>query len=289
MTVYPCGYSAHASQIAALMDGDPSILFIDLRRKPDSQMPAWRRAALVEAYGTRYGWFGETLGNANYRTGGPVHLINPQPGIAHLVELLHQGYRLLLVCGCRDYEQCHRRQVVELLHQAIPELQVIHPEQVSHPGTRRCLSIRQPWSWLITHPEVLATYGLPVKDLENRDWTTSYRGELYIHAGAAVEASLFDPRTGSLDAWYWKRKWGHDAGHALHAAMPQHKDDYPRKALVGLAQLTDVVTVSQNPWFNGPYGLVLSQIQAISPISCLGSLKIFEVPATLIVGSKTPQ
>ena len=41
----------------------------------------------------------------------------------------------------------------------------------------KCLSIRQPWTYLILN-------GL--KDVENRCWETSYRGPLLIHAGLTM-------------------------------------------------------------------------------------------------------
>jgi hypothetical protein len=38
------------------------------------------------------------------------------------------------------------------------------------------LSIRQPWAWLIVNG---------FKDLENRSWSTAFRGPVWIHAGKA--------------------------------------------------------------------------------------------------------
>jgi len=74
-TVYPCGYSVHAGQIEALMERAHTLL-IDLRKTPWSTMSAWRRPMLAERYEERYGWFGETLGNLNYNTTGPILLAN---------------------------------------------------------------------------------------------------------------------------------------------------------------------------------------------------------------------
>src|SRR5216110_3136501 len=155
MKVYPCGYSAHGSQMTTLMQTDPTLLLIDLRKNPGSRMPAWRRGYLVDTYGECYGWFGETLGNVNYNNDGPIRLANPGPGIACLADLLHQGHNLLLFCGCARYEICHRRLVVDLLQKHLPDLQVIHPDQVERPGMLKCISTRQPWAWLITHPSVM--------------------------------------------------------------------------------------------------------------------------------------
>lgn len=44
------------------------------------------------------------------------------------------------------------------------------------------LSVRQPWAWLLCE-------GL--KNVENRNWRTNYRGELYIHAGKSFDWDAF--------------------------------------------------------------------------------------------------
>jgi len=38
----------------------------------------------------------------------------------------------------------------------------------------KALSVRAPWWWAILHLG---------KDIENRDWSTNYRGKIYLHAG----------------------------------------------------------------------------------------------------------
>lgn len=45
----------------------------------------------------------------------------------------------------------------------------------------KCLSIRQPWAGLIV---------LGLKDIENRTWGTSYRGEIAIHAGKRMDDDM---------------------------------------------------------------------------------------------------
>lgn len=42
----------------------------------------------------------------------------------------------------------------------------------------KCISIKQPWAWLITSG---------VKDVENRTWKTDYRGDILIHAGQSFD------------------------------------------------------------------------------------------------------
>jgi hypothetical protein len=166
-----------------------------------------------------------------------------------------------------------------MLQNHLPDLVVIQPDQVERPGMLKCMSVRQPWAWLITHPLVLAELGLPAKEIENRGQSTAYRGNLLIHTGKAVDEDLIS--RGRLTRWYWQRKFGH-AGEALYEAMPKTSDDYPRGAIVGRAELTGVVTDSPSLWFHGPYGLVLAEAQAISPIHYPGQIKIFDVPASLL-------
>ncbi len=40
-----------------------------------------------------------------------------------------------------------------------------------------CLSVRQPWAWLICNGG---------KDIENRDWPTNFTGRVLIHAGKTM-------------------------------------------------------------------------------------------------------
>jgi hypothetical protein len=143
----------------------------------------------------------------------------------------------------------------------------------------KCLSIQQPWSWLITNPDILTACNIPIKNIENRSWATDWRGDLLLHAGVTVDGDLFTK--GQLDYEYWEYKFGR-AGTMLYAAMPHRKEDYQRGAIVGRATLNDVVTGSESPWFNGPYGFVLENAMPIAPIAYKGALKIFDVPASLL-------
>jgi ASCH domain len=47
----------------------------------------------------------------------------------------------------------------------------------------KALSVRQPWAWLI-----IAGH----KDVENRSWTTTYRGPLLIHAARRPDDVMAD-------------------------------------------------------------------------------------------------
>jgi Protein of unknown function (DUF4031) len=284
--VYPVGYSSYqsAEYVEQLMS-NPSMLLIDIRSKPYSWRSEWQSDALKAKYGKRYRLAGAYLGNVNHQlpNGWPIKIADPETGIGGLVRYLNEGYDLILLCQCGSYDDCHRKVVVDLLQKVMLDVVVVQPDvilQVESTDILKCISIQQPFGWLITNPEVLVECGLPIKDIENREWSTSYRGRLLIHTGRDVDEDLFT--RGKLDRSYWVHKFG-EAGARLHAQMPQHRNDYPLGAIVGEAILQEVVTASKNVWFRGRYGFVLREARAFStPIPYPGALKIFDVPSSVI-------
>jgi hypothetical protein len=281
LQVYPCGYVRYGALITHLMESNPHMLLIDTRFSPRSRLAAWQETTLRARYGTRYHWAGQYLGNRNYQSGGPIVLADPLIGIAGLVQYVQEGHPLLLLCGCADYTTCHLHVIVSLLQTALPDVQVILPETMTPPDTVRCISIRQPWAWLLTHPDVVQACGIPPKEVENRDWTTAYRGPLYLHAGSRVDTDLFAP-DGQLEHGYWQEQFG-TPGTLLAKAMPQTAQVYPRKAIVGKAELREVVEEHQSPWFVGRYGLVLSDALPIGPIlNYPGQFRLFDIPRSVV-------
>lgn len=111
------------------------------------------------------------------------------------------------------------------------------------------LSIRQPWADAILYAG---------KDVENRTWPTRYRGPVLIHAAKA---------------WGGMEKealiWIQDQGHAL--ARPVHLG-----GIVGRARIADCVSASRSPWFFGPYGFVLADVEPLPFQPCRGALGFFE-------------
>ncbi len=120
----PFGYSAPgaSTRLDALLQ-DEYVYLIDTRYSPRSRRPEWQQSALQARYGKRYLWLGRSLGNINYKNGGVIQLANAEPGLARLVNGLLQGYSMVLLCACKEYEQCHRRVIVEMLRERLPDIE----------------------------------------------------------------------------------------------------------------------------------------------------------------------
>lgn len=127
----------------------------------------------------------------------------------------------------------------------------------------KVLSIQQPWSFLIVS-------GL--KSLENRTWTTKYRGRLLIHAGKRED----------LDGMDWALRTAADQlGIAAHEMAEAYLRRRHLGAIIGEVELTGVFTESPDPWFFGPYGLRLADPKRYRPVPCRGHLGLFPPPPWL--------
>lgn len=121
----------------------------------------------------------------------------------------------------------------------------------------KALSIMQPWAWLIVNR---------YKPLENRDWATSYRGPVAIHAGKKRDAGAwrdvsagYHPVTGSLASHF-----DHDKTIDLLGGI------------VGVADVVDCIDASDSDWFVGRYGFILANQRPVEFIPVKGALGFFD-------------
>jgi ASCH domain len=127
----------------------------------------------------------------------------------------------------------------------------------------KALSIRSPWwAWIL--------YG--GKRIENRNWWTSYRGTILIHASKFWKLSdILDDNESAM----------HMARHAGHSIPDQALEIDRMKSLgghcVGLVDIVDCVKSHPSPWFVGNYGLVLENPRPITPFPVKGALGLFPV------------
>ena len=124
----------------------------------------------------------------------------------------------------------------------------------------KALSIMQPWAWLIVNGW---------KDIENRDWRTSHRGGVLVHAGKTIDQ----------DAWQSLNRGRHPVtgemvGDDVGMAWAAHHGNVLIGGVVGQVEIVDVVSESTSPWFVGDYGFVLRNGQPLPFMPCRGSLGI---------------
>lgn len=116
--------------------------------------------------------------------------------------------------------------------------------------TEYALTIKQPWLWLILHGP---------KYIENRSWKPPAKligSRLWLHAGKTIDQD------------------GIDFIHSQGIKLPEN---YETGAVLGSAVLADVVIEHDDPWFFGPYGWVLENIEILDqPIPCQGKQKLWQ-------------
>lgn len=125
----------------------------------------------------------------------------------------------------------------------------------------RALTVRQPWAWLLMHG---------TKDIENRNWPTSIRGTVAIHAAKGMTTA----------------EW-HDAVEFVATFDEKLANCIPgphllvRGAIIGTMELRGCVHRSDSPWFQGPYGFRFDTPQPCDPIEVRGALGFWDwtVPA----------
>jgi hypothetical protein len=116
----------------------------------------------------------------------------------------------------------------------------------------KALSIQQPWAWLIVNG---------YKDIENRDWSTSFRGPIAVHAGKTYDS----------DGEHWVRR------EFPEIPLPS-REQLATGAIVGTANVVGCVHSSPSRWFFGKYGFCLSGARPCLPFAMRGRLGFFDLP-----------
>ncbi len=118
-TLYTYGYTgATPADLTAYIDELDAYL-IDIRYSPRSRVPQWRRDALQRLAGVtehgrpRYRHIG-AFGNVNYAGDGPIEISSPIVGLREIAPY-RAARPVILLCGCRDWQTCHRRAVATLV------------------------------------------------------------------------------------------------------------------------------------------------------------------------------
>ena len=127
----------------------------------------------------------------------------------------------------------------------------------------KCLSCKQPWADLIVGG---------VKDVENRSWSTRYRGPLLIHAGLTVNVAGIE----------WLRRW---------RDIEIDRSALPLGAILGAVDLVDCRKTRASRWHHhGAVGWYFENPRRLqTPIPYKGQLGVFNVPDHLLPNSWRPR
>jgi hypothetical protein len=132
------------------------------------------------------------------------------------------------------------------------------------------LSIWMPWAQLCCTPRP-DNPALPIKDCENRWWTTPFRGRIYIHGSKKFEHEALD---------YLLRK--HDFARRHPEAwqfISNMATTWLTGAIIGEVTLVNVLQMSRSEWaIPGQYHWMLANPQLYTfPIPYRGSQRLFRV------------
>lgn len=119
------GYAASDAEkrIAEFLKQEGAAL-VDIRKMPRSRY-YWKfnEQHLRGLYPGQYIHIPQ-LGNVNYKPedrAKGIQIADPEPGVKHVAYLLEQGHPIMLMCACKNYENCHRKVVYELVMAALKE------------------------------------------------------------------------------------------------------------------------------------------------------------------------
>ncbi len=132
---------------------------------------------------------------------------------------------------------------------------------------RLALSIRQPWAWAIINAG---------KDIENRTWQTRFRGPICIHAAKGMTNMEWESAMAFIDTAFPTTL----ASRLGRRRSASGSLDAQRGGIIGVAEIVGCVTASESPWFFGPYGFVLRNVNPVEFVPVKGALGFFDWRAT---------
>jgi len=104
------------------------------------------------------------------------------------------------------------------------------------------------------------------KDIENRTWSTRFRGPVLIHAGKSLTCAEYENCVDPLM---------HVGGPVID--IPSF-GDLERGGIIGIAEIVDCVSQSESPWFMGEFGFVMRNARLLPFTPMRGMLGFFNAP-----------
>lgn len=137
----------------------------------------------------------------------------------------------------------------------------------------KAISIRQPWLWLITRPDVFGDEARRalyrdnlIKDVENRVREMGIASDVWLHA-SKTPADKYDTLRMEIQTKFGIR-------------VPSF-DELPSGGIVGRAMFEPPVYEHASRWFTGPVAYPIFSAQPVEFIKCNGALGFFSLPAAI--------
>jgi hypothetical protein len=120
----------------------------------------------------------------------------------------------------------------------------------------KILSVRQPWAWALIFAG---------KDIENRSWTTSYRGPIAIHASKGMT----------------RREYNEAKNFILNIGIERVplQDELEFGKVIGVVDLVGSISSTEynfgsqdSEWFQGPHGWIVENPKPVIPFIYTGAL-----------------
>lgn len=133
----------------------------------------------------------------------------------------------------------------------------------------KALSIRQPWVWAILNAG---------KRIENRPRRFHYRGPICLHASLHKDTNSaeWDACMAILDEMHGAFTMRELASQQGRWSSASTSDEAKRGGIIGTAEIVDLIDHSDDPWFFGPFGLVLENVKPVDFIPVKGALGLFD-------------
>ncbi len=134
-TLYTMGYRAGWTPKALLMTvRESNAVLCDIRYMPHSRWHSeWNQGVLAKQFGDHYRYV-KALGNRNYKlSDAAIAIVELDEGIRQIKVLLGQFSNVIALCGCPQFEQCHRALVAHEVNRRliIPIRELSPPESGS--------------------------------------------------------------------------------------------------------------------------------------------------------------
>ncbi len=141
-------------------------------------------------------------------------------------------------------------------------------DRAATPPVMRALSLWQPWAYAVSH------LGKPLDNRPWKPWRSVIGQRIAIHAAMGHGTKADFDRAAAFIGRVARVDIDRDPHRATALAQ--------RGCIVATAIIDGCVTTSDDPWFFGPFGWLLSDLRVLArPVACRGMQGLWSVPEEL--------